>query len=123
MQRHPDFHTIHDHRDAIERRLAPGILAHIYPGDQAMISVVTFEAGASGSVHHHPQEQWGLCLEGSGIRVQGDREIPFAAGDFWRTPGGVPHTIRAGAERCRVLDVFAPPREEYCKPGSGFGGE
>ncbi len=30
-------------------------------------------------------------------------------GDFWRTPGNVPHTMRAGADGCRVLDIFSPP--------------
>jgi hypothetical protein len=29
--------------------------------------------------------------------------------------------MRAGADGCRVLDIFAPPRAEYKKPGSGFG--
>jgi len=121
MEKHPEFHNIDDASDAIVRQLADGLTAHIYPGDQAMISVVTVEPGASGSLHHHPEEQWGLCLDGSGIRVQGDEEIPFSKGDFWRTPGGIPHTMRAGADGCRVLDIFAPPREEYRTPGSGFG--
>ena len=75
----------------------------------------------SPSMHDHPEEQWGLCLEGSGIRFQGGEEIAFSKGDFWRTPGGVPHTMRAGEDGCRVLDIFAPPRDEYRKPGSGFG--
>ena len=43
------------------------------------------------------------------------------AGDFWRTPGGVVHGLRAGPEGCRVLDIFAPPREAYRTAGSGFG--
>jgi hypothetical protein len=42
-------------------------------------------------------------------------------GDFWRTPGNVPHTLRAGPEGARVLDIFSPPRPEYRKPGKGFG--
>lgn len=121
MSKHPEFHNIDDGSDAIVRQLAEGLSAHIYPGDQAMISVVTVEPGAAGTLHHHPEEQWGLCLEGSGIRVQGEAEIPFGKGDFWRTPGGVPHTMRAGADGCRVLDIFAPPRDEYRNPGSGFG--
>jgi len=121
MTKHPEFHNIDDCSDAIIRQLADGLSAHIYQGDQAMISVVTVQPGASGNLHQHPEEQWGMCLEGSGIRVQGDQEIPFAKGDFWRTPSGVPHTMRAGADGCRVLDIFAPPRNEYRKPGSGFG--
>jgi quercetin dioxygenase-like cupin family protein len=121
MPDHPDFHNIDDGSDAIVRHLAEGLTAHIYPGEQAMLSVVTVAPGASGSLHHHAEEQWGVCLEGSGVRVQGDVEIPFAKGDFWRTPGGVPHTMRAGPQGCRIIDVFAPPRDEYRSPGSGFG--
>jgi len=121
MFKHPEFHNIDDSSDAIVRQLAEGLTAHIYPGDQAMISVVTVAPGAEGSMHDHPEEQWGLCLEGSGIRYQGGEEVAFLKGDFWRTPGGVPHTMRAGEDGCRVLDIFAPPRDEYRKPGSGFG--
>ena len=119
--RDPDFHNLDDASDAIVRQLAEGIAANIYPGDQAMLSVVTAEPGAEGVLPQHPQEQWGVCLEGSGVRVQDGAEIPFSAGDFWRTPGGVDHTMRAGPEGCRILDVFAPPRDEYRTEGSGFG--
>ncbi len=121
MIAHPEFHNIDVADDAIVRELAEGLSAHIYLGDQAMISVVTAAPGKGGNLHDHPEEQWGLCLEGSGVRVQGDAEVPFGKGDFWRTPGGVPHTIKAGADGCRILDIFAPPRDEYRKPGSGFG--
>ena len=120
MPDHPEFHNIDDSSDALVRELAPGVMASIYPGDQAMFSVVTIEPDGEGVLHDHPQEQWGLCLEGSGVRVQGDDDVPFAKGDFWRTPGGVPHTMRAGADGCRILDVFAPPRDEYRTAGSGF---
>ena len=94
MFKHPEFHNIDDSSDAIVRQLAEGLTAHIYPGDQAMISVVTVAPGAEGSMHDHPEEQWGLCLEGSGIRYQGGEEVAFSKGDFWRTPGGVPPTMR-----------------------------
>ena len=102
MSKHPEFHNIDDSSDAIVRQLADGLTAHIYPGDQAMISVVTVAPGAEGSMHDHPEEQWGLCLEGSGIRYQGGEEVAFSKGDFWRTPGGVPHTMRAGENGCRI---------------------
>ncbi len=33
-----------------------------------------------------------MLLEGSAVRVQDGEEIPVKKGDFWRTPGNVPHT-------------------------------
>ena len=86
-----------------------------------MLSVVTLAPHAEGKMHHHPEEQWGVLLEGSAVRMQGGEEIAVSKGDFWRTPGNVPHTMRAGPEGARVLDIFSPPRPEYRKPGSGFG--
>ena len=104
----------------IGRRLADGMSTRIFAGEDAMISVVRIEANKSGSRHSHPQEQWGLCIEGSGIRWQGGDEVAVKAGDFWRTPGGIEHGFTAGPDGAVVYDVFAPPREEYKKGGSGF---
>ena len=60
-------------------------------------------------------------LEGSATRIQGGEEIAVSAGEFWHTPGGVPHGIRVGPQGAVVLDIFSPPREEYRKTGSGYG--
>ncbi|HVB48918.1 MAG TPA: cupin domain-containing protein, partial [Burkholderiales bacterium] len=89
----------------------------------AMLSVVRIEPHATGTVHSHPQEQWGVLLEGECVRIQGGEERAMRAGDFWHTPGGVPHGIHTGALGATVLDIFSPPREEYRKSGQGFGTE
>lgn len=117
------FFNLNDTESGVKRELAPGITTRIFPGEQAMLSVVTLAPNAEGKIHHHPEEQWGVLLEGSAVRVQGGEEIEVKKGDFWRTPGNVPHTIRAGAEGAVVLDVFSPPRDAYRKAGSGFGTE
>jgi hypothetical protein len=36
-----------------------------------MLSVVTLEPHSEGTLHHHPEEQWGVLLEGSAIRFFG----------------------------------------------------
>jgi quercetin dioxygenase-like cupin family protein len=105
----------------IERQLAPGVNARVFPGVHAMLSVVTLEPGAVSPVHAHPNEQWGVCLEGEWIRVQDGVEHHVKAGDFWQTPPNVPHGGRALGVRCVVLDIFAPPREEYRRAGAGLG--
>lgn len=115
-----NFFHLDDMQGGIPRQLAPGVSTTIYTGEHATVSVVRFEPGAKGVLHHHPQEQWGFCLEGSGIRSQGDFTVAVSRGDFWRTPGGVPHTLESGPDGLVVLDVFAPPRREYESAGAGF---
>jgi len=47
-------------------------------------------------------------LDGSAIRVQGGEEIEVKKGDLWRTPGNVPHTMRAGPARRPRARHFQP---------------
>ena len=120
MNRPATFFNFSDLSEGIGRNLAAGIETRVYPGDQAMLSVVRFEPNSEGSIHSHPEEQWGVLLEGSGTRIQDGVDVPVGAGDFWRTPGGVEHGFRAGPDGAKVLDIFAPPREAYRTAGSGF---
>ena len=124
MEENP-FFNIDDMSQGIQRALCAGMVTRIFAGDQAMLSVVRAEPHAAGSVHSHPEEQWGVLLEGSGVRLQDGVEHPVKAGDFWCTPGGVEHGFTAGPDGAVVLDIFAPPRGEYKNAGAGFaaGGE
>jgi quercetin dioxygenase-like cupin family protein len=115
-----EFHSLDDPSDGLLRELGPGLSTRIFAGEHAMLSVVTIAPNAQGQLHQHPEEQWGVLLEGSAVRVQGGEEIPVKKGDFWRTPANVPHTMRAGPEGAKVLDIFSPPRPESRKPGKGF---
>lgn len=115
------FFNLSDMSQGIARELTKGITTRVFAGDQAMLSVVRMEPHAEGRIHSHPQEQWGVLLEGSAVRIQNGREYPVKEGDFWCTPGGIEHGIRSGPDGAVILDIFAPPRDEYRKPGSGFG--
>ena len=92
-----NFFNLHDLAQGIHRVLCDGIETRIFPGDQAMLSVVRAEPNAQGSIH---------------VKV----------GDFWRSPGGVEHGFKAGPEGAVILDIFSPPRDEYKKAGAGFSG-
>lgn len=113
------FHKLHE--GGIVRQLAPGITTRVFPGVNVMLSVVTIEPHSTSPVHSHPNEQWGVCLEGEWIRVQDGKEYHVKAGEFWQSPPNVPHGGRTLDKKCVVLDIFAPPREEYRQGGQGFG--
>ena len=89
-------------------------------GEHVMLSFVEVEPHSAGERHHHPEEQWGVLLEGSCVRVQDGMEVVVTAGDVWHTPGGVEHAVRNGEEPARLLDVFGPPRPAYREDGAGF---
>lgn len=114
-------YSIRNDSRGIVRKLGEGLDTRIFVGDNVMLSVVRIAPHASGTVHSHPEEQWGVLLEGACTRIQGDEEIDVKAGEFWHTPGGVAHGIRTGSDGALVLDIFSPPREEYKKAGEGFG--
>ncbi|MBC6416386.1 MAG: cupin domain-containing protein [Rhodospirillales bacterium] len=120
MTRPESFFNFADLSAGLARALAPGIDTRIFPGEHAMLSIVSFEPNSRGSIHSHAEEQWGVLLEGSGVRIQDGVAVPVRKGDFWRTPCGVAHGFEAGPDGAKVLDIFAPPRAAYRKAGSGF---
>jgi len=115
------FFNVNKTDQGIARELALGINTRIFPGDQAMLSVVNLDPNSEGSIHSHEQEQWGYLLEGSAIRIHSGEKVEVKKGDFWLTPGGVEHGVIAGSDGATILDVFSPPRPEYTRKGSGFG--
>ncbi|NKB54487.1 MAG: cupin domain-containing protein [Rhizobiaceae bacterium] len=116
-----ELYQLDDPQGGIVRKLADGLSTQIFAGDLSMLSIVSIVPGAMGEMHQHPEEQWGVVLEGSATRYQGDIQFEIKKGDFYRTPPNVPHTMKGGPDGARVLDIFAPIRREYLKPGEGFG--
>jgi quercetin dioxygenase-like cupin family protein len=65
MSQKNEFHNLDDPSDGLLRDLAPGLTTRVFAGEQAMLSVVTLAPHAEGTLHHHPEEQWGVLLSGS----------------------------------------------------------
>ena len=122
-QKEKYFYNIKDQEKGILRELGDGIKTRIFPGEQAMVSIVNVDPNAEGKVHSHPQEQWSFLITGSVTRIQNGEKILVEKGDFWCTPGGIKHGIIGGPTGATIFDVFAPQREEYKKPGSGFAAD
>jgi quercetin dioxygenase-like cupin family protein len=75
----------------------------------------TIAPGATFTPHSHPHEQVVNMLEGEfEITVDG-KPRRLRPGDVLLIPGHAVHDGRA-LTACRILDVFAPVREEYRFP-------
>ena len=110
MSQKDEFHNLDNPADGLFRELASGVTTRIFSGEQAMLSVVTLAPHAQGTLHHHPEEQWGVLLDGSAIRVQGDEEIRGQEGRFLAHAGqrAAHHAGRTGRRpRARHLQPAA----------------
>jgi len=93
--------------------IAPGVRTRVLTRGNLMFSLVEIDEGAESPIHHHPEVQMGLVLEGAFERHQGDEVKLLQAGDGFYVPPDVPHGGQAVGGRCRILDVFSPPRSKY----------
>ncbi|HVG82875.1 MAG TPA: cupin domain-containing protein [Vicinamibacterales bacterium] len=94
------------------REIFPGIRARLVHTGRVTHSWVELDEGASFPEHHHPHEQIISVLDGTlDIIVNGEAYV-LAPGQVFVIPPDAPHQGRARTT-CRVLDAFAPVREDY----------
>lgn len=94
------------------RELFPGFTARLIHTPRISQSFVTATAGSTFPEHQHPHEQVVVVLEGElEITVEGATHR-LSPGTAYVIPPEAPHRGRAITD-CRVLDVFAPTREDY----------
>jgi len=94
----------------------PGVAMQLYSGGRAMMNFVTMDAGSEVPWHAHPHEQLGTVLKGEIHLFVGSEDAEpwiMHAGDVYALPPHVRHRALTGPEGTTVLDVFAPPREDY----------
>jgi uncharacterized protein (DUF302 family)/quercetin dioxygenase-like cupin family protein len=104
-----------DHLESIRPQLlAPGYLARGVHGERLTLAVVEVEPGAELPEHEHANEQFGMLIEGSLILRVGDETQTVEPGGIWRIPPNTPHQGKGGEAGAVVLDVFSPPRDDWC---------
>ena len=103
----------YDPEEREEKELVPGIRARVFWAEKMMTSVVVLDPAAVLPEHEHPHEQHGVVLEGSMTMTIGGERRVVKQGDVYVIPGGVRHSAVNGPDISRVVDIFAPIREEY----------
>jgi quercetin dioxygenase-like cupin family protein len=90
-----------------------GIAARMVSGERLTLAVVELDPGAVVSEHSHENEQLGLVLQGSMEFRIGDERREVGPGETWTIPANTPHEAVAGPDGAVVVDVFAPPRDDW----------
>jgi quercetin dioxygenase-like cupin family protein len=82
-------------------------------GNDAMINVIEFGAGATVPAHSHPHEQLGIVLRGMQALVIDGVARELGPMEGYVLPGNVVHSAYCGPDGATVIDVFSPVREDY----------
>jgi len=95
--------------DKIERR--------VLAGKHGMIVWWKIKAGAHAGAHQHPHEQIVWMLKGKMDFRIGNERRSMVAGDVAVIPGNTEHE-GFFPEDTEVVDIFAPPREDFLAGGT-----
>jgi quercetin dioxygenase-like cupin family protein len=99
-----------------EEKITDQISRKILFGEKGMIVWWSMKAGAHAAAHRHPHEQVFWVLKGRmDFRLGAERRMCHP-GEVGVIPGGVEHEAWF-PEDTEVVDVFAPPREDFL-PGA-----
>lgn len=94
------------------RELFPGLRARVVHTDRTSQSWVDIDAGATFPEHRHPHEQTVNVLDGTLELIVDGQSHMLTPGSVFVIPPDAAHSGRAHSA-CRVLDVFAPVRDDY----------
>lgn len=94
------------------REIFPGLRARIVHTARTSQSWLEIDDGATFPEHSHAHEQTVTVLEGTLELIVDDVRHVLGPRTVFVIPPGARHSGRA-LTACRVLDVFAPVREDY----------
>jgi quercetin dioxygenase-like cupin family protein len=92
-----------------------GVEMKIISGEKMMMVFFRMEPGAVIAEHTHPHEQMGAVLEGALELTIADEKKIVGPGEAYHIASDITHSCRCLDQPTRILEVFAPPREDFLK--------
>jgi quercetin dioxygenase-like cupin family protein len=94
-------------------RIWDGLVGRAVVGAEASLVAIEIEPDTDVPQHQHPNEQTGILIQGSLTFTIGGEVRELRPGATWVIPGNVPHSVRSGAEGAALIELFAPPRDDW----------
>jgi quercetin dioxygenase-like cupin family protein len=92
--------------------LNPAIGRQVLDTEKMTVARLVLKVGAVVPEHSHEHEQVANVLQGRVLFRIGDEEREVGAGESVVVPSNAPHTVTV-LEDAVVLDLFAPPRDDW----------
>ena len=93
-------------------QLGPGAVAHLLGSKRMTVSFIEQEPHCSFKVHSHDNEEIVVGLEGERDQVVDGKLYRITEGDILIVPSGSAHGSHTYESGCKVLEIFAPRRED-----------
>jgi quercetin dioxygenase-like cupin family protein len=93
-------------------QLGPGAVAHLLGSKRMTVSFIEQEPHCSFKVHSHDNEEIVVGLEGERDQVLDGKLYRIKEGDILIVPPGSAHGSHTYESGCKVLEIFAPRRED-----------
>ena len=102
------------HLGEVERlRIWDGLIGRAIVGAEAALVAIEIDPGTDVPEHRHPNEQIGILTHGSLTFTIGGEVRELRPGATWVIPSDVPHSVRSGPEGASLVELFAPPRDDW----------
>ena len=108
----PGMKGFHVLKNLPEEKITDRISRRVLTGDKEMVVWWSMKAGAHAAAHKHPHEQLFWVVKGRMEFRLGNEKKTCGPGEAGVIPGGVEHEAWF-PEDTEVVDVFAPPREDF----------
>jgi unsaturated pyranuronate lyase len=100
-----------------DEKISDKITRRVLAGEKGMVVWLNIKAGAHAAAHSHPHEQIVWLIRGKmDFRIGSERRA-LNSGDVAVIPGGTEHEAWC-REDTEVVDIFAPPREDFLGGGT-----
>jgi quercetin dioxygenase-like cupin family protein len=100
-----------------DEKITDKITRRVLAGEKGMVVWLNIKAGAHADAHSHPHEQIVWIIRGKmDFRIGSERRV-LNSGDVAVIPGGIEHEAWC-QEDTEVVDIFAPPREDFLSGGT-----
>ena len=108
----PSMKGFHALKNLPEEKVTDKISRRILAGDKEMVVWWSMKAGVHAAAHQHPHEQLFWVVKGKMEFRLGNEKRTCGPGDLGVIPGGFEHEAWF-PEDTEVVDIFAPPREDF----------
>ena len=102
------------HLEELERlRIWDGLIGRAIVGAKATLVAIEIDPDTDVPEHRHPNEQTGILTHGSLTFTIGGEVRELRPGATWLIPADVPHSVRSAADGAALIELFAPPRDDW----------